>query len=220
MEDHELTAVIEALLFVSGEPMRSEKLTEVLEGIEPSRMRDALEHLKRSYDAAGRGLQIVEVAGGYQIATRPECAPWIKALEKIKTATRLSRSGLETLAIAAYKQPVTRGEIEAIRGVDSAGVLKTLLERRVLKIVGRREGLGRPLLYGTTQEFLKYFGLKDLTELPALKELREIAQAQAEGEAASGGTGETGNRSDGGSIDASAHEPAQEPAGVANEMNG
>ncbi|MBI3995955.1 MAG: SMC-Scp complex subunit ScpB [Nitrospirae bacterium] len=176
MEEHELTAVVEALLFVSGEPISLNRLAEVIEGADPDRIREALDRLRQNYDSAGRGLQIVEVAGGYQIATRSECAPWIRALEKIKTATRLSRSGLETLAIVAYKQPVTRGEVEAIRGVDSAGVLKTLLERRIVKIVGRREGLGRPMLYGTTTEFLQYFGLKDLSELPALKEFKEVAE--------------------------------------------
>jgi segregation and condensation protein B len=182
MEEHELSAVIEALLFVSGEPIAPDKLAQVLEGTDTDRIREALDRLRQGYDAAGRGLQIVEVAGGYQIATRSECAPWVKALEKIKSATRLSRSGLETLAIVAYKQPVTRGEIEVIRGVDSAGVLKTLLERRILKIVGRREGLGRPMLYGTTREFLHYFGLKDLSELPALKEFREVAETLPEHE--------------------------------------
>lgn len=183
MEEHELSAVIEALLFVSGEPIALDKLAQVLEGTDTDRIREALDRLRQNYDAAGRGLQIVEVAGGYQIATRSECSPWIKALEKIKSATRLSRSGLETLAIVAYKQPVTRGEVEAIRGVDSAGVLKTLLERRILKIVGRREGLGRPMLYGTTREFLHYFGLKDLSELPALKEFKEVAETLPEHEA-------------------------------------
>jgi segregation and condensation protein B len=189
MEEHELTAVLEAILFVSGEPMSLEGLSEVLEGAEPDRIRQALEHLRRNYESAGRGLRIVEVAGGYQIATRSECAPWIRSLEKIKTATRLSRSGLETLAIVAYKQPVTRGEIEAIRGVDSAYVLKTLLERRIVKIAGRREGLGRPILYATTREFLQYFGLKDLAELPALKEFKDVAETLPE------------------------HEPIHEPAG-------
>jgi len=182
MEEHELTAVVEAVLFVSGEPMSLEDLSEVLERTDPDRIRQALELLRQNYDTAGRGLQIVEVAGGYQIATRSECAPWIRSLEKIKTATRLSRSGLETLAIVAYKQPVTRGEIEAIRGVDSAYVLKTLLERRIVKIAGRREGLGRPILYGTTREFLQYFGLKDLSELPALKEFKEVAETLPEHE--------------------------------------
>lgn len=185
MEDHELSAVIESLLFVSGEPVSLPRLGEVLEGVQADRIRQTLDRIRRGLDSVGHGLQLVEVAGGYQIVTRPECAPWIKALDKIKTATRLSRSALETLAIVAYKQPVTRGEIEAIRGVDSASVLKSLLERRVLRITGRREGLGRPLLYGTTQEFLKYFGLNNLTELPALKELKEIVRAPAEPEPAS-----------------------------------
>jgi segregation and condensation protein B len=193
MEEHELTAVVEALLFVSGEPMSLEKLADVFEGTDPDRIREALDRLRQNYDAAGRGLQIVEVGGGYEIATRSDCAPWIKALEKIKTATRLSRSGLETLAIVAYKQPVTRGEIEAIRGVDSAGVLKTLLERRIVKIVGRREGLGRPMLYGTTREFLQYFGLKDLSELPALKEFKEVAETLPEPEPVHEAAGELTN---------------------------
>jgi segregation and condensation protein B len=182
MEDHELTAVVEALLFVSGEPISVEKLAEVLEGIEPGRIRETLDRLQQIYGVPGRGLQVVEVAGGYEIATRSDCAPWVKALEKIKTATRLSRSGLETLAIIAYKQPVTRGEIESIRGVDSAGVLKTLMERRIARMVGRREGLGRPMLYGTTREFLQYFGLKDLSELPALKDFREVGDSLPESE--------------------------------------
>lgn len=180
MENHELSAVLEALLFVAGEPMPVQKLAEVLEGVDPERVRSALEELRAGFETVGRGIQLVEVAGGYQMTTRPECAPWIRAMEKNKQASRLSRSAVETLAIAAYKQPVTRGEIEAIRGVDSAYVLKSLLERRVLKIVGRREGLGRPLLYGTTREFLTYFGLKDLSQLPALKELKEILQAPTE----------------------------------------
>lgn len=176
MEDHELTAVLESLLFVSGDPISAKRLTEALEGVSLDRVRNALDALTKNYNASGRGLHIVEVAGGYQIATRPECAPWIRSLEKIKAATRLSKSALETLAIAAYKQPVTRGEIELIRGVDSAGVLRTLLDRRIIKIVGRREGVGRPILYGTTQDFLRFFGLKDLSELPNLRDLKEIAR--------------------------------------------
>lgn len=176
MEDHELTAVVEALLFVSGDPVPVDRLTEAVDGVKPDRVREALEALRNTYEASGRGLQIVEVAGGFQITTRPECAPWIRTLEQIKAATRLSKSALETLAIASYKQPITRGEIELIRGVDSAGVLRTLMDRRILKIVGRREGVGRPILYGTTQEFLKFFGLKDLSELPTLKDLKEIAE--------------------------------------------
>lgn len=176
MEDHELTAVLESLLFVSGDPISAKRLTEALEGISLVRVRDALDTLTKNYNASGRGLRIVEVAGGYQIATRSECAPWIRSLDKIKAATRLSKSALETLAIAAYKQPVTRGEIELIRGVDSAGVLRTLMERRIIKIVGRREGVGRPILYGTTQDFLRFFGLKDLSDLPNLKDLKEIAR--------------------------------------------
>ena len=195
MEDHELTAVIEALLFIYGDPIPLKKMAEVLEGIDPDRIRTAMERLMKGYESAGRGLQIVEIAGGYQIMTRAECAPWVRSLEKIKTASRLSRSALDALAIVTYKQPVTRGEIDAVRGVDSAYILKTLLERRIIKILGRREGLGRPLLYGTTQDFLKYFGLKDLSELPALKEIKEMVNTPEE------------------------FEPAREPAGSTAEAN-
>jgi segregation and condensation protein B len=123
---------------------------------------------------------LVEVAGGYQLTTKQECAPWIRRLEEIRTASRLSKPALETIAIIAYKQPITRPEIEEIRGVDTAGVIKTLLERRLIKIAGRREAVGRPLLYGTTKEFLEYFGLRDLSGLPSLKEFKEVAQAEAD----------------------------------------
>lgn len=109
-------------------------------------------------------------------------APWIKEMEKIKSAARLSKPGLETLAIIAYKQPATRAEIEQIRGVDAAGVLKTLMERKLVKIVGRKEVAGRPMMYGTTREFLQYFGLSDLTALPTLKEFSEVTGAEREGE--------------------------------------
>lgn len=176
MENHELTAVVETLLFVSGDPVPVERLAQAIDGVKPDRIREALEALRNNYEAPGRGLQIVEVAGGFQITTRQECASWIRTMEEIKAATRLSKSALETLAITSYKQPITRGEIELIRGVDSAGVLRKLMDRRILKIVGRREGVGRPILYGTTQEFLKFFGLKDLSELPTLRELKEIAE--------------------------------------------
>jgi segregation and condensation protein B len=182
MEDHEIKPVIEALMFVSGDPISIDRLHDVLTEVEKPRIRALLEELRLDYAQSNRGLQVVEVAGGYQITTRIEMAPWIKEMEKVKAEARLSKPGLETLAIIAYKQPVTRAEIEQIRGVDAAGVLKTLMERKLVKIVGRKEVAGRPMMYGTTREFLQYFGLADLTGLPTLKEFSEVVEAEREGE--------------------------------------
>ena len=137
-----LKGILEALLFVAGEPLTLDRLVTVLEGSSRAEVRDAMSALQTDYAAKGRGLQVVEVAGGYQIATRVDCAPWIKRLEKVKAGLKLSRSAMETLAIIAYKQPLVRGEIEQIRGVDTAGVLRTLLDRRfVLASIAPR---GRP----------------------------------------------------------------------------
>jgi len=180
MEDQEARPILEALFFVSPEPVSIDRLQEVMEGMAGARLQALVKTIAEEYERNGHGLQLVEVAGGYQITTKPECAPWIRRLEEIRTASRLSKPALETLAIVAYKQPITRPEIEDIRGVDTAGVIKTLLERRLIKISGRREAAGRPLLYGTTKEFLGYFGLRDLSGLPSLKEFKEVAQAEAE----------------------------------------
>jgi segregation and condensation protein B len=187
MEDHELKSIVESLLFVSTEPLTIDQLASVL-AISSDRQQLAvrqriftvLQKLQEEYREMGRGLQLVEVAGGYQITTRPENAPWIKQLQTVRTATRLSRPALETLAIVTYRQPVTTPEVESIRGVDCSGVLKTLLERRLIKIVGRKEAVGKPMLYGTTREFLQYFGLRDISELPPLKDLQELAQESPE----------------------------------------
>jgi len=177
MEEHELKPIVEALLFVSGDPISIDRLRDVI-GVGKEALQTALERLQKEYAESNRGLQVVQIAGGYQLSTRIEMAPWIKEMEKIKAASRLSKPGLETLAIIAYKQPVTRAEIETIRGVDAAGVLKTLMERKLVKIVGRKEVAGRPMMYGTTREFLQYFGLADLTGLPTLKEFSEVADAE------------------------------------------
>jgi segregation and condensation protein B len=146
MEDQEAKPIIEALLFVSPEPVSVERLQEVLEGMDRTRIQSLLEIISNGYEQNGHGLQLVEVAGGYQLTTKQECAPWIRRLDEIRTASRLSKPGIETIAIIAYKQPITRAEIEEIRGVDTSGVIKTLLERRLIKIAGRREAAGRPLL--------------------------------------------------------------------------
>ncbi|MFQ5950158.1 MAG: SMC-Scp complex subunit ScpB [Nitrospiria bacterium] len=183
MEDHELKPIIEALFFVSGDPVSVDRIRDVIKGVDKKRLGALIQALKEEFDRSNRGVQLVEVAGGYQLVTRVEMAPWIKEMEKIKAASRLSRPGLETLAIIAYKQPVTRGEIEMVRGVDAAGVLKTLMERKLIKIVGRKEAAGRPMMYGTTRRFLEYFGLPSLAGLPTLKEFSEISGATRDGEA-------------------------------------
>ncbi len=191
MEDRELDAVLEALLFAAGEPLAFNRLNEVLgEALAPPpdtdgpsprvRLTQALQRLAQRFGDPAGGLMLVEIGGGHQLLTRPQHARWIRALDRARSASRLSRSALETLAIAAYKQPLTRADVEAIRGVDSANVLKTLMERRLVRILGRREGVGRPILYGTTREFLQYFGLKDLAELPPLKEFADVAASPAE----------------------------------------
>ena len=173
-----LKGILEAILFVSGEPLSVDRMLGVVEGVAREELMSALRALQADYAAEGRGLQLVEVAGGFQIATRPDCAPWIKRLEKAKEGARLSRSAMETLAIVAYKQPAVRSEIEQIRGVDSAGVLKTLLERRMVRIVGRKDAPGRPIMYGTTRQFLQAFGMKDLSDLPALRDIKELKEAE------------------------------------------
>lgn len=170
MEDREKKSLMEALLFLSGEPLTPSSLKSVTEMEEPEIKRIMGELISDYRDRDG-GIHIVEIANGYQMVTNPRYAPWIKKFRGTQTSNKLSMPALETLAIIAYRQPIIKAEIEQIRGVNSDGVIKTLLERRLIRIMGRKEAPGRPLLYGTTREFLQYFGLKDLTELPTLKDL-------------------------------------------------
>ncbi len=162
--------IIESVLFAAAVPVSLRRLVEILEGPSAKEVQAALGRLQRQYAPGQRGIHVQEVAGGYQLRTARENAEWVRAVFRDKPA-RLGRAALETLAIVAYKQPVTRTEVEAIRGVDVDGVLATLLARRLIKICGRKEAVGRPLLYATTPEFLETFGLKDLNDLPSLKEL-------------------------------------------------
>ncbi len=175
----DIKATMEALLFVSHDPLTIEKLASVLEGVPKSTVRTTMQILQADYDQAGRGLQISEVAGGYVIVTRPEQHAAIKQLSKAKVSSRLSRSALETLAIIGYKQPITRSGIEKIRGVETSGVLRTLLDQKLIRIVGRQEIPGRPILYGTGKQFLQRFGLRDLRDLPPLKELKDLGTSEA-----------------------------------------
>ncbi len=169
----EQKAIIEGLLFVSDAPLKAERVAAVLE-IERTEAQRLLLQLVVDYQSTERGFILAEVAEGFQFRTRPEHAEWFRRLGRQRTF-RFSRAALETLAIIAYRQPVTRPEIEYLRGVDSGGVLKTLLDKRLVRILGKREIPGRPLLYGTTREFLEFFNLRDLTGLPTLKEFNEIA---------------------------------------------
>lgn len=175
-------AAAEAVLFASERPLTLAQITGALEGVERKVLHQVLDELRSEYDEQGRGFRLAEIAEGWQLLTRPSHANVIRRLHRIKAANRLTRPALETLAIIGYKQPLTKTEIEAIRGVNSDGVMHSLLERRLVRTVGRKDVAGRPLLYGTTREFLQAFGLKDLSELPKLTELKELLKQAPEGE--------------------------------------
>jgi segregation and condensation protein B len=181
-----LKQIIEALLFASDSPVSLSTLVEVLDGPSAEETLAILLELERDLRDSERGVVLVEIAGGYQLLSRKECSPWIDRMLRSRRKVRLSRAGLETLAIIAYKQPITKAEVDSIRGVDSGGALHTLLERNLALIKGRSKAVGRPLLYATTPEFLSYMGINDLADLPELKELgtvmedRERAQEEIE----------------------------------------
>lgn len=173
MDVREFRPVLEALLFAAAEPLSLSQLAEACEA-DPAAVSEALAALGAAFDEEGRGVRLAEEAEGWIVVTRPEYAPYVARLLRGRKKMRLSRPALETLAIIAYKQPVTKSEVDAIRGVDSSGVLNTLLERELVTIRGRSKVVGRPLLYGTTGEFLSYFGLRDLADLPRVEELKAI----------------------------------------------
>jgi len=168
----ELKAIVEALIFASPEPLTPKQIFKLLEAEPREDVQTALDELKRDYDRPG-GLQLVEVAGGYQIVTRPELHDWVRRLFHERTTQKLTVQALETLAVIAYRQPVTALEITEIRGVNASGVLSTLLERHLIKIVGRKQVVGRPFMYATTKEFLIRFGLNDLADLPRVEDMAE-----------------------------------------------
>lgn len=174
MEDQELKSAIEAILFIAGNPLSVDRLKNLFEDATQEQIEAQLAALGNDYDGRGAGVMLAEIAGGYQFATRPELAAWLRKFRSVKVSTRLSKPALETLAIVAYKQPITRTEAEAIRGVNIGGIMRNLIERRLVKIVGKKDVPGKPMLYGTTPEFLQYFGLKDLSALPTLKEFQEL----------------------------------------------
>lgn len=168
----ELKPIVEALVFASPDPLTPKALYKLLESEPKEDVNAAIEALKRDYERPG-GLQLVEVAGGYQIVTKPELHEWVRRLFQERSAQRLSVQALETLAVIAYKQPITGLEVSEIRGVNTSGVLSTLVDRRLIKVAGRKRVVGRPFLYATTREFLIRFGLKDLTDLPKIEEMAE-----------------------------------------------
>lgn len=169
-----LQAAIEALLFVVDEPLSRQRLYELFSDVEGTAIEDALEGLKQRYSKEKSGVVLREIAGGFQLATRQEFDEYIRNYLRVKRRTQLSRQALETLAIVAYEQPITIPEIREIRGLDPSGVVKTLLERRMIKIVGRKDVVGRPFLYRTTDEFLIHFGLRSLDDLPKPEEFAEL----------------------------------------------
>ncbi|HEX7087709.1 MAG TPA: SMC-Scp complex subunit ScpB [Vicinamibacterales bacterium] len=167
-----LVGIVEALVFASPEPITLKQLVKLLDDETKEDVAAALEELKRRYERSG-GLQLVEVANGYQIVTRPELHEWVRRLFHERTTQKLSVQALETLAVIAYKQPITAMEIAEIRGVNTSGVIGTLLERGLVKISGRKQVVGRPFLYSTTREFLDRFGLKDLSDLPKVEDMAD-----------------------------------------------
>jgi segregation and condensation protein B len=168
----ELKAILEALIFASPDPLTPKAIYKLLDNEPKEDVKAALEELKKDYDRPG-GLQLVEVAGGYQIVTRPDLHEWVRRLFHERSTQKLTVQALETLAVIAYKQPITALEITEVRGVNTSGVLNTLLERHLIKIVGRKQVVGRPFLYATTKEFLIRFGLNDLSDLPKVEDMVE-----------------------------------------------
>ena len=174
MERSEAKSIIEAVIFAADVPVSAAQLARTLEVLDQPVIVQLIGELQQEYDSAGRGFQIIEIANGYQMRTRDKYAPWIKSFYTTEISSRLSMSALEALAIVAYRQPVTRAEIEQVRGVNSDSVIRTLLERNLIKVEGRKQAPGKPMIYGTTDEFLMHFGLKDLSELPSIDEIERM----------------------------------------------
>ena len=168
-----LKSIVEGLLFVAEEPLTLDKIQQVCEGTSADRLQKVLDALETEYEELGRAFTVKRVAGGYQFRTRPELSSYILSLKK-KSPTRLSRAALETLAVIAYRQPILRADIEKIRGVDVGGILKTLMEKGLIRGVGRKDLPGRPIIYGTTKKFLETFDLPNLEALPSLEEIESL----------------------------------------------
>jgi len=176
-----LKGLIESLLFVSDTPLTLDRIATLLEEFEREDIKAAIAAIADDCQAEGRGVELATVAGGYQLRSCHEYADYIRRLKRVKPV-RFSPSSLETLAIIAYRQPVTRAEVEYLRGVDSGGVLKNLLDKKLIRILGKKDIPGKPLIYGTTREFMETFNLKDLASLPSLREIQELADAGTDSE--------------------------------------
>ncbi len=178
MELDELQSILEAIIYVADDPVKPELLKEIFPDESFDKIEQALQNLVQTFNSRPGGMWIREVAGGYRMTTRPEHHEYVREYLKSKPGARLTMASLETLAVIAYRQPVTLAEILAIRGKKSSTALHTLLEKKLISIVGRKQVVGRPILYGTSKEFLMHFGLKDLSELPTLEEFAQMAGAQ------------------------------------------
>jgi segregation and condensation protein B len=207
--------IVEAVMFASDAPLTADEIARADESLDEDQVEAALKSLKAEYEDGGRAFQLVEVAEGYQLLTRPEFAPYLERFDNVPRQSRLSGPAIETLAIIAYRQPLGRLEIEYIRGVGASGVIRTLQDRRLIDVVGRSEGLGRPLLYGTTQHFLEHFGFRSLEDLPRPEELpivlRERIPLGPEEDEDAGSDEETGEEPTG--------EAVQEPVGEGTDVD-
>jgi len=175
-----LEPAVAAVIFASDEPVQPRELATALGGVEPARVEQAIEELERQLERNGLGLHLERIAGGVRFATRPEVGPWVRRFFRERNRTRLSLPALETLAIVAYRQPATAPEIQAIRGKDPGAALKGLLEKKLIKCLGRKKVVGSPLLYGTTKEFLLHFGLDGLGDLPSIEDFDQFLAALEE----------------------------------------
>jgi segregation and condensation protein B len=171
----EKTAIIEAIIFASEVPLTVERMAEIIPDTDKREIKALLEKLVGEYTERGGGFCLMEVAGGFQFRTRQDLAPWVRKLKAARPAM-LSPAALETLAVVAYRQPLVKSDIDRIRGVDTSGALKGLLEKRLVRIVGRKDVPGKPIIYGTTKKFLEVFNLMDLSELPTLRELKDLQE--------------------------------------------
>ncbi len=206
MDDFDLRPILESLFFISDSPIRLETLVEILPESSKEAILEGIHQIQAEYEDRSKGIELTEIAGGYQFRTKPDFAGWVNRLKKVKTV-KLSQAALETMAIVAYRQPIIRPAIEEVRGVDSGSVLHTLLEKGLIKIMGRKDLPGRPLVYGTTRTFLELFSLNTLSDLPSLQEIRpppapsersleeivpqEIAKGEISGYSSSNGEGVT-----------------------------
>jgi len=209
--------IVEAVLFASDAPLTADEIARADEALDEDRVEEAIRFLQAEYDDAQRSFQVVMLAEGYQVLTRPEFAPYLERFDNVPRPSRLSGPALETLAIIAYRQPIGRIEIEYVRGVGCAGVLKTLSDRELIDVVGRAEGLGRPVLYGTTRRFLEHFGFESMEDLPRPEELPVVLRERIPLGPEPEDTGETEGVTDEGAAEAGAETPTAGGEGTGEE---